>query len=63
MCEPGLLESVSSPECWETLSGRETVLIGFGVTIPDNKTENKAATADRALLALRSVFPVTHPDV
>ena len=63
MCEPGLLESVSSPEVGKTLPGRETVFTGFGVTILDNKTENKASTADRALLALRSVFPVTHPDV
>jgi hypothetical protein len=44
MCEPGLLESVSSPEVGKTLPGRETVFTGFGVTIPENKTENKAST-------------------
>jgi len=63
MCEPGLLESVSSPEFGKALPGRETVFTGFRVTILDNKTENKVSTSNWALLALRSVLPVTHPDV
>jgi hypothetical protein len=46
MCEPGLLESVSSPEFGKALPGRETVFTGFRVTILDNKTENKVSTSN-----------------
>jgi hypothetical protein len=45
MCEPGLLESVSSPEFGKALR-RETVFTGFRVTMLDNKTENKVSTSN-----------------
>jgi hypothetical protein len=63
MCKPGLLQPVSSPELGETLPGRDPVFPDVGVTTPDNKTENQVSTPGGALLALRSLLFVTHPDV
>src|SRR5207247_713400 len=44
MCEPGLLESLSSPELGEALPSRDPVCPGFGVTILDSKTEKQVCT-------------------
>jgi hypothetical protein len=63
MCKPGLLQSVSPPQLGEALPARDTVFPDAGVTILDNKTENQVSTAGGALLALRSLLFVTHPDV
>jgi hypothetical protein len=63
MCEPGLPESVSSPEFGKAFPSRDPVFSTFGVTTLDRKTATQACTTNRALLALRSLRFVTHPDV